>query len=117
MKKTRITPEDLSEVTQDGLRKSAVVLGMVEANSRPEPSLAAPEIAAMLHGRKPSEIPPRIADILVSGLFLEAELFARKADVINALTSNGSTPEDAESFFNDQLYFRKWAAIAREAAR
>jgi len=117
MKKNRAIPEPLRTIDQDGIGRAALVLGMVEAISRPEPAQAAPAIAAMLRGRRPSEIPQRITEALIDGLFIAAEVFARKSDILEALTRNGSTPEDAEEFFLGQLYSRKWAAIARAAGK
>lgn len=116
MTKTSL-PATLAKLSREEIRQAALFLSMTEVVNRHEPARAAPDIAAMLRARKPSEIPPRIVEALVDGLFIEAEIFARRGDIVQTITGAGSTPEEAEEFFQGQLYSRKWAAIAREAAR
>lgn len=116
MTKTSL-PATLAKLSREEIRQSALLLAMAEVVNRPEPSRAAPDIAAMLRARKPSEIPPRIVEALIDGRIIEVELSARRGDIVQTITGAGSTPEEAEEFFQGQLYSRKWAAIAREAAR
>jgi hypothetical protein len=113
MQHTKKLPEPLREFSQDQIRQTAIVLGMIEAVSRPEPAQACPEIAAMLQASKPSEIPARAAEALIDGLFMEAELEARKPGILENLTTAGMSAEKAQEFFKGQLYLRKWQAIAR----
>lgn len=110
-------PEPLRSLSQDEIKKAATMLAMVEAVCRPEPMSLSPELASLLKSRKPSEIPGRITEILVDGLFMEAELQARKADILASLMQSGIKLDNAEAFFNEQLFSRKWGSMGKAFAK
>jgi len=100
------------ELSSVDIRKASIVLSMIEASTRPEPIKYAPEIAAYIHARRPSEIADPIVRILSRAYYLWAELEEGRAGTLADLVAAGCSEDEAVEMFVHAVQVSKWRLIA-----
>lgn len=110
-----ITPEKL-KMSSAEIRSAAIVLAMVEVSVRSEPREYAPELAAHVRARRPSEISRSVAHILECGFMLWAELETDREGTLADLSATGLSETDAIESFVHSVQAAKWRYMATLAA-
>jgi len=101
-----------TKLSSSEIRGAAIILSKVEASVRPEPREYAPEIAAYIRARRPSEVAETIAKILIRGFHLWAELEEGRAGTLIDLQAAGCTESEAVEAFVSSVQSAKWRLIA-----